>query len=388
MMSSHAGARSLAVLIVGTLLAVTGVADTRGAAAAEPSGADQLARVVQAANKEGRLVATVQSSWPRDLLPKLGDAFKKRFGLTIDVTVTPTTSATQFPLEIAAVKAGAPPTYDVMQGDDAETMQLEGAGGFQAIPNWKTLLAAVNPDVRYHRVSYEAISREPFEGISFLYMGNVKQLIYNTKLMTPADLPKTHADLAQAKYAGKFTQPPWTSHWEVAPQVFSSANREKFLDVVRAAGKNTGAVLNENIGVERVVLGQYAFALAQDTYLRQTLAKDPQAPIAGVFMRDYNELNAVYYSVRTKAAHPNAAALWALWMTTAEAEAIWQPVVFSLQPYGSSTIDIAERNAIRANHATVIGYLDNAQTLGLLKWQQTPAGTQYLAAIAKAIRGE
>jgi ABC-type Fe3+ transport system substrate-binding protein len=387
MTSSRAARRSLAAIVVAALLAVT-AADTRTAVAAEPSGSQQLAAVVQAANKEGRLVATVQGTWARDMLPRLADAFKKHFGLTIDVTLTPLASAQQFPLEIAAVKAGAPPVYDVMQGDDAETMQLVGAGGFQTIPHWQELLAAVNPDVRYHRVPSDAVSRAPFEGISFLYMGNVKEIIYNTKLITPADLPKTHADLAQAKYAGKFTQPPWTSHWEVAPQVLNNQGRDKFLDIVRAAGKNTGAVLNENTGVERVVLGQYAFALAQDTYLRQTLAKDPQAPIAGVFMRDYNELNSVYYSVRTKAAHPAAATLWALWMTTAEAEAIWQPVMFSFVPYGSSTIDIAERNAIRGNHATVIGYLDNAQTLGLLKWQQTPAGTQYLAAIAKAIRGE
>jgi ABC-type Fe3+ transport system substrate-binding protein len=385
MLSSRAARRSIAALLVGGLLAVTTVADTR---AAEPSASDQLARLVAQAKREGRLVATVQGTWTREMLPRLADAFKKRFGLAIDVTLTPIASAQQFPLEIAAVKAGAPPTYDVMQGDDAETMQLEGAGGFQQIPNWEPVLASINPDVRYHRVPYDEISREPFKGVSFLYMANVKELIYNTKLITPADLPKTHADLAQAKFAGKFTQPPWTSHWEVAPQVLKNQGRDAFLDVVRAAGKNTGAVLNENTGVERVVLGQYAFALAQDTYLRQTLAKDPQAPLAGVFMRDYNELNAVYYSVRTKAAHPAAATLWALWMTTAEAEAIWQPVTLSFVPYGSSTIDIGERNAIRGNHATVTGYLDNAQTLALLKWQQTPAGTQYLAAIAKAIRGE
>jgi len=378
--------RTIAALLVAGLLAVPTFSNS--AAAAGSSGTDQLAALVQQANKEGRLIATVQGSWPRDLSPKLIDAFKKRFGLTIDVSLTPVASANQFPLEIAAIKAGAPPTYDVMQGDDAETMQLEGAGGFQAVANWQDLLAAVNPEVRSHKVPLDAVSRDPFKGVSFLYMGNVKELLYNTKSMTAAELPKTHAELVQAKYAGKFTQPPWTSHWEVAPQVLKDQGRDKFLDVVRAAGKNTGAVLNENTGVERVVLGQYAFALAQDTYLRQTLAKDPQAPLAGVFFRDYNELNSVYYSVRAKAAHPAAATLWALWMTTPEAEALWQPVVFCFVPYGSSPMDVGERAAFKASGAPVIGYLDNAQTISLLRWQQTPEGTQYLAAIAKAIRGE
>jgi ABC-type Fe3+ transport system substrate-binding protein len=378
--------RRIATLLAIALLAVPVLSGSGTAVAAGPN--DALAALVQQANKEGRLVATVQGSWPRDLSPKLIDAFKKRFGLTIDVSLTPVASANQFPLEIAAVKTGAPPTYDVMQGDDAETMQLEGAGGFQPIPQWQELLTAINPEVRSHKVALDQISRDPFKGVSFLYMGNIKELLYNPKMMSAADLPKTHAELAQAKYAGKFTQPPWTSHWEVAPQVLKDQGRDKFLEIVRAAGKNTGAVLNENTGVERVVLGQYGFALAQDTYLRQTLAKDAQAPLAGVFFRDYNELNAVYYSVRTKAAHPAAAALWALWMTTPEAEALWQPVVFCYVPYGSSPIDVGERNAVKSSGATVVGYLDNAQTIQLLRWQQTPEGTQFLAAIAKAIRGE
>jgi ABC-type Fe3+ transport system substrate-binding protein len=378
------GARFGLALVASALLAVNPSAPL----AAAPSGNDLVAGLVADANKEGRLVATVQGTWARDMLPRLADAFKKRFGLTIDVSLTPVASASQFPLEIAATKAGAPPTYDVMQGDDAETMQLAGAGGFQAIPHWEDLLAAINPEVRSRKVPLSQISRDPFKGVSFLFMGNIKELIYNTKSIAPADLPKTHADLVQSKYAGKFTQPPWTSHWEVAPPVLKDQGRAQFLDVVRGAGKNTGAVLNENTGVERVVLGQYAFALAQDTYLRQTLAKDAQAPIAGTFFRDYNELNAVYYSVRTRAPHPAAATLWALWMTTAEAEAIWQPVMFSFVPYGSSPIDVGERQAIKASGASVIGYLDNAQTIALLRWQQTPEGTQYLAAIAKAIRGE
>ncbi len=62
MTSSRAASRSLASLLAGVLLALTAVADSRGAAAAEPSGPELLARVMQAANKEVRLVATIQAS--------------------------------------------------------------------------------------------------------------------------------------------------------------------------------------------------------------------------------------------------------------------------------------------------------------------------------------
>ncbi len=356
-------------------------------AAENDAGKKLLAELVAKANQEGKLVATVQSSWGHAMLPKLIDGFKKRFGLTIDVSLTPVASARQFPIEIAASKAGAPPTYDVMQGDDAETIQLSGAGGVQKVANWRELLAAINPNVATGKVKFEQVSHGPLEGTSFHFMANVKQLVYNPRLIKAADLPKTHAELGNPKYKGKFAQPPWTAHWEIAPAVFNESEREKWLDVVRAAGKN-GTVLTEVEGVSRVVLGQYQFALAQDAYVRQMLAKDAQAPIAATFFQDYNELNGVYYSLRTRARSPAAATLWALWMTTPEAEAIWQQDNKSFQPFGESAIDVAQRQAVEKAGGAVIGYLDNERTIALLKWQQTPDGAKYLAAIAKAIRGE
>ena len=371
-------------LLVAALLAT---ATLPGTAASDP-GNDALAALVQAANKEGRLLATVPTDWNQAMLPKLADAFKKRFGLTIDVSVTPTRSATQFPLEIAATKSGAAPTYDVMQGDDAETMQLIGGGGVQSVPNWQALLRAINPAVNGGKVSFTQVSRAPFDGSSFAFMGNVKELLYNPNLITAAALPKTHSELLDPKYTGKFVQPPWTAHWEMAPSVINGSDRDKFVELVRSAGKNTGAVLTEAEGAQRVVLGQYAFVLAQDTYLRAILAKDPRAPIAGVFLRDYNQLNVDYYSVRTRTAHPAAASLWALWMTTPEAEAIWQPEVKAFVPYGSSPLDIQERATIKSQHVPVVGYLDTAASVAYLKWQQTPDGARFLTALAKAIRGE
>jgi ABC-type Fe3+ transport system substrate-binding protein len=372
-------------LIVATaLLTLESVPGT----AARDSGADALAALVQTANNEGRLLATVPTDWNQALLPKLADAFKKRFGLTIEVTVTPVRSATQFPLEIAATKAGAAPTYDVMQGDDAETMQLIGGGGVQPVPNWQALLRAINPAVSTGKVSFTQISRAPFDGSSFEFMGNVKQLLYNPNAIAASALPRTHAELVDAKFTGKFVQPPWTAHWEMAPSAINGTDRDKFVELVRGAGKNTGAVLTEAEGAQRVVLGQYAFVLAQDTYIRAILAKDPKAPIAGVFLRDYNQLNVDYYSVRTRTTHPAAAALWALWMTTAEAETIWQAYFQSYVPYGSSPLDIQERQTIQSQHVPVVGYLDNAATVAYLKWQQTPDGARFLTALAKAIRGE
>src|SRR4051812_34528446 len=161
-----------ATAAVALLCAAT--AGVRPAGAAEnDAGKKLLAELVQKANQEGKLVATVQSSWGHAMLLGLADAFKKHFGLTIDVSLTPVASARQFPIEIAAIKAGAPPTYDVMQGDDAETIQLTGAGGVQPIANWKELLAAVNPAVASGAITYDQVSHGPLAGASFHFMANV-----------------------------------------------------------------------------------------------------------------------------------------------------------------------------------------------------------------------
>jgi ABC-type Fe3+ transport system substrate-binding protein len=358
-------------------------------AAESPSkGKPALDELVAKAKQEGELVATIQSSWSKALIQPLTDAFKKRFGLDIKVTVANVNSAQHFPVAIAETQAGAPATYDNVQGDDAETMQIVGAGATQRIENWATLLAEINPLVRSGKVRPDEISRGPFKDHAFMFTANVKQLIYNTKLISEKDLPRTHSDLADAKYKGKFAQPPWTSHWEIAPVAFEKFDKNEWLEVVRRAGKNTGAVLGESGAVQRVVLGEFAFALAQDRYMRQIFAKDPKAPIAARFFDDYNELNQVYYSVRTRARHPAAGALWSLWMTTPESQAIWQPSDLQAVPYGDSAVDRGFKQIIEKSKARVIGFLDNEKTIELLKWYRTEEGRKYLDAVARAIRGE
>ena len=360
------------------------------AAAASPSprGKELLNELIRKANQEGELVATIQGSWSKTLIAPLSDAFKKRFGLNIQVTLANVAPAQHFPVAIAETQAGAPPTYDAVQGDDAEMMQLVGAGGTQKTDGWDALLAEINPLVRSGKVRADQLSRGPFSQHAFLLHSNIKQILYNPKLISEAELPKTHAELADPKYKGKFTQPPWTAHWEIAPAVFDRFDKGEWLEIVRRAGRNTAAVLAEWPAVQRVVLGEFAFALAQDTYVRRILAKDPKAPIAYKYFEDYNERNQVYYAVRTKARHAAAASLFALWMTLPEAHAIWQPSELIAVSYGESKIDREQALSIEKAGAKAVGFLDNERTAELLKWYRSDEGRKYLDAMTRAIRGE
>ncbi|MBI2998822.1 MAG: hypothetical protein HYY46_10320, partial [Deltaproteobacteria bacterium] len=124
------------------------------AAAAETSSKGQqlLDGLVRRAKQEGELTATVQSSWDKKVHQPLADAFKKRFGLDIKVTIANVRMSSHLPMAVAETQAGAPATYDLLTGDDAETMQLIGAGGTQKIEGWEELLREINPLVRSGKV--------------------------------------------------------------------------------------------------------------------------------------------------------------------------------------------------------------------------------------------
>lgn len=361
------------------------------AAATAPSKGKQLLDdMIRKAKQEGEVVAHIQSDWDKGVFQPLADAFKKRFGLDIKVTLVTARMASHLPVAIAETQSGAPPTYDALAGDDAETTQLMGAGGTQKIEGWEELLREINPLVRSGKVRPNQINPGPFKDHGFLFMANLKQLVYNPRSISEGDLPRTHPELANPKYKGRFTQPPWTAFWELAPALltFDKADREKWLETVRQAGKNTGMVLPESSGIERVVLGEFAFAFNQDRYIRRTLAKDPKAPIAAKYFEDFNQVNRVYYMVRTKSRHPAAAALFILWMTTPEAEAIWQPRELQAVPYGESKVDGEFKSSLETLGSKAMGFLDNEKSVELLSWYRTEEGRKYLDGMARAIRGE
>ena len=365
--------------------------EAAAATAAAPSKGKQLLdEWVRRAKQEGEVTVHVQSDWDKGLFQPLTDAFKKRFGLDIKATIVTARMATHLPVAIAETQAGAPATYDALMGDDAETMQLIGAGGTQKIEGWEELLREINPLVRSGKVRPDQINLGPFKDHGFLFMANLKRLVYNTRLISEGDLPRTHSELGNPKYKGKLTQPPWTAHWELAPALLTSdkAEREKWLETVRQAGKNAGIVLPESSGIQRVVLGEVVFSLNQDRYFRRLLAKDPKAPIAFKYFEDYNQVNRVYYTVRTKSRHPAAATLFILWMGTPEAEAIWQPVEMQAVPYGESKIDGEFRSSVEKLGSKAMGFLDSEKSIELLKWYRTEEGRKYLDGMARAIRGE
>ena len=362
------------------LFALTGLAET--------AGATTLADLVQKAKQEGALNATVISSLTGRETQPLAAAFKKRFGLDINVTITPILNTQNYPKAIAETKAGSVPTYDAIEGSDTNNMALIGVGGALKIDNWERLLAEINPVVRAGKARPEQLSPGPLKGLGFAHLSRTKSLIYNPKLISRDKLPRTHADLALSQYKGMWTQPPWTTHWEPGPLVVPEMSKEKWVEIVRQAGRNGGAVQVESAGVQRLLLGEFAFTMANTHYYFSYKAKDPQAPIEITFFKDFNVTTDAYYIVRKNARNPAAGTLFALWIATPEAQAIWQPRDFNTQRWGESELDKKERKFMEESGAKLFSFMDSEKGLEYLNWMSTDDGRNFKEALGKGIRGE
>jgi len=352
------------------------------------AGSTTLADLVQKAKQEGALNATVVSSLTGRETQRLAAAFKKRFGLDINAIITPVLDTENYPKAIAETKAGAVPTYDTMEGTVTNNMALIGLGGGLKIDNWERLLTEINPLVRAGKVRPEQLSPGPLKGLGFAFLSRTKSLIYNPKLISRDKLPRTHADLALAQYKGMWTQPPWTTHWEPGPLVVPEMSKEKWVEIVRQAGRNGGAVQVESAGVQRLLLGEFAFTMANTFYYFSYKAKDPQAPMEITFFKDFNVTTDAYYIVRRNARNPAAGTLFALWIATPEAQAIWQPKDFNTQRWGESELDKKERKFMEESGAKLFYFIDSQKGLGFLEWMSTEEGRNYKEALGKGIRGE
>jgi len=347
-----------------------------------------LSELVAKAKEEGALNATVISNLTGRTIPNLVTAFKKRFGLDINVSLTPVIDVENYPRAIAETKVGTVPTYDAIEGADVNNISLLGVGGIHKVDGWESLLAEVNLLVRAGRVRPEQISPIPLGGYGFMYASRIGGLLYNPRLISREELPKTHAELADPKYKGRWTQPPWTADWDTGPLVFPEISKEKWLEVVRNAGRNVGAVQHGSTGVQRLLLGEFTFALANTYYVFLSKAKDPQAPIEIAYLKDYNWSSFAFHVVRRGARHPAAATLFSLWMTTPEAESIWQPELFMTQVWGESDLDKKERQFIKESGAKIVDFLSTEKGRDLLAWYATEEGRKYRGDMGKAMRGQ
>ncbi|HEX9880501.1 MAG TPA: extracellular solute-binding protein [Candidatus Binatia bacterium] len=352
-------------------------------ATADMQGKQLLDDLIAKAKKEGALdTAFVSQAGPSN--PALIRAFKQRFGLDdIEINISVGRQDKEFAQLKAKLMAGVPPTVDSLTGSEEHVTDAMEHQFINKIDNWQSLLAEVNPLVRSGTVKPDLVSPAMLSGHGFIWGNRTKALVYNPKLISEKDLPQSHTDLANPKLKGQFLVAPWLDEWLLGLLVHK--DRQEWLQTVDRIGKNARGVLHTTGAVQRLLLGDVAFTPGNVYNYYQSKDKDPQAPVAVRYWNDYTGVTRISYVVAKGARHPAAATLWNLWMTTPEAEAIWQPVaLYENVSFGQSDYDKAIRAGLEKAKSPVMSFWDNAETRKILEWLNSPEGQQYTKDIGKA----
>jgi len=352
------------------------------AAPATSGGQQALDKLVAQAKKEGALNTNIRPGLG-PVIPDLTSAFNKRFGLNLDITLDAlTTEGELVAKNRSAMQAGAPPSLDGMEATDYQDLSLIQAGLGVKIDGWQELLTEINPTIKSARAKPEEASAGPFAGYSFVWSSVTKSLLYNPKLLAEQDLPKTRADLANAKYKGKLAMVPAAEDFQFGVLFYP---KDEWLQTIDGIGKNVATVIYFADAVDRTVLGQVAASINNTYYYFQAKDKNPDVPLAVHWFQDYTPLSNVSSMVFKGSQHPAAATLWAMWMSTPEAEAIFQKAVpYANLAIGHTNIDERERSAIQKSGTKVVTYFDSPKNLETLQWYASKEGEAYAAQILKA----
>lgn len=366
---------ALALMAGGSASTATGASSAKGK--------QLLNDLVAKAKQEGALNANLRPGLG-PVVPDMASAFKKRLGLDIQVNLDALTTENELFIKLrATLQAGAPPQLDMIGGPETRHVEMVEGGMSTRVENWELLLAAVNPLVGGGKVKPEQVSPNPLTGHSFLWSTVGKALLYNPKILSKANLPRTRADLADPKYKGKLATSNFLEAWQFGILFYP---KEKWLEIADKVGKNAAAVLTFAASTERILLGELALADSNEYYYWQTKMKDPNAPIGIHWFADYTQVSSVYNMVPKGSRHPAAATLFALWMTTPEAEAIWQRAVpYPNIVFGQTQISQEIKKAIHESGSPVVTWYDSPKTLEVYKWYGTTEGREYYTKLVKAL---
>lgn len=83
-----------------------------------------------------------------------------------------------------------------MQGEPPSVLDIISQGGVEPIKNWEAILAEVAPEAYKFK---DRVSPAGVAGYAFLWATRITALVYNPKLISEQELPKTWSDMGQPK---------------------------------------------------------------------------------------------------------------------------------------------------------------------------------------------
>jgi iron(III) transport system substrate-binding protein len=269
-----------------------------------------LDELVAAAKKEGSLNFYGPSTLKAEGAQSLAQAFNQRYGISINIKFIPSGSMTRDVGKVATQAAtGAPPEWDVMVATDAHHASL-----------W---LRKLQKPLDYKSLGVDDKLIDHDGGaISFAHQYIVPA--YNSSLIAPKDAPKSWEDLLQPKWKGKVGVTTATHH--LGRLALGPWGEEKTTAYVKNLAQQNPILGELGPTYTRLQLGEIVVALSlTDSYIH--VAKQSGAPISEAIEVQPVVAPSYHVGVLKGAQNPNAAHLFAVFMTMPESQQVWEKTV-------------------------------------------------------------
>ena len=304
-------------------------------------GADRMQRITEAAKKEGTL--TLYTTIAEKDLPALIKPFEVKYGIKVNVWRAGTDKVLQRTLAEAAAKR-----------DEVDAVHF-GSPEMEALARERVLQPVYTPT--YKLLQPGSVPAHKQWAATLL---SVWVQAYNTSAIKREDLPKTYADLLDAKWKGKLGIEAKNQDWfQTVVDIMGGGDKglKFFSDLVAKNGitPRTGHTLLTNM----VVSGEVPLALTVYNYMPEQ-AKKKGAPIDWFALEPaVARSNAVGVALRAK--HPHAALLFHEYMLS-DAQAL----MVGIDYVPTNTTVASPLKGVRITITDPIRSLDEAEKWGKL----------------------
>ena len=274
---------------------------------AERALAAPIDELAAAARKEGSIEFYAPSTLTPEGAQKFGAAFNKKYGLNIRLNYNPSGAMTRDVGKVVSLAAtGTPPEWDLMVVTDAHHATL-----------W---LRKQHLPFDYSKLGIDPRSIQYDNGTVILANQFVVPA-YNKKILPPEDIPRKWEDLLDAKWkGGKLGMPTATHH---LARLAAGWGEKKATEYVMALARQQPYLGELGTLYSRLQLGEILVAITMtDSFVHR--AKETGAPVVHaegiepVISPSYNA------GVLKGAQHPNVGHLFAVFLTSPEAQEIWE----------------------------------------------------------------
>jgi iron(III) transport system substrate-binding protein len=220
-----------------------------GGGASAAGGKLTLQDIIARANKEGTVKVYWASTATEQDRQNIQDGMNKAYGTNITIEATASGGFTADGAKvISETSAAQPPSWDAMFITDSQYALFDKAGLLQPF-DWVGL---------FH-VPQQAVA---FDGKAYAFSHQIILPAYNTKLVQPAEAPKSWDDLLDPKWSGKIGVSTATHHWGRLSQLWGDDKTTAFVTKLAAQNPKLGSVPQTE---QRLELGEIQIAASNTT---------------------------------------------------------------------------------------------------------------------------